>query len=162
MMGLSRREFAKSEGCTEGTVRNALKKQRLVARPDGTLDASQLGGRWTRNRVAASQRVKREAKTTQVAPVTQTSAQIPADVSKYYGWDDPWFNLDAQLAMGLSLDLGLKNGWDDPESIALSMALHAASSLQREAYRLGWREDGPVLRRRAMPIRLGRASASVC
>lgn len=42
-MGLSRREFAGAEGCSEGAVRYALRQGRLAARPDGTLDPSQLG-----------------------------------------------------------------------------------------------------------------------
>ena len=67
-MGLSRREFAKAEGCSEGAVRNALRQKRLSLRPDGTLDPSQLGRRWMRNLPAVAKgRVKRETSTAQVA-----------------------------------------------------------------------------------------------
>jgi hypothetical protein len=142
-MGLSRREFAKSEGCTEGAVRYALKQGRLVVRTDGTLDASQLGGRWRLNTAGASKRrAKREASTAQTARVTQVSAQIPVDVAEYYGWNDPDF--DVETVEGFGALLSLKEGYrNDPESIGISMMLHGVSLLQREAYRLGWRKDGP-------------------
>jgi hypothetical protein len=142
-MGLSRREFAKSEGCTEGAVRYALKQGRLVVRPDGTLDASQLGGRWRLNTAGASKRrAKREASTAQTARVTQVSAQIPFDVSIYYGWNHPEF--DPETEEGFGLMLGLKEEYrKDPESIGHSMMMHGVSLVQREAYRFGWRKDGP-------------------
>jgi hypothetical protein len=140
-MGLSRREFAKSEGASEGAVRYALKQGRLVARADGTLDPSQLGRRWMRNLPAASKtRVKRQASTAQSAQTTHPPAQIPVDVMKYYGWDEPDFDQETTEALGvlLCLKADLRT---DPESIGISLALHAASLLQREACRLGWRED---------------------
>src|SRR5665648_333016 len=100
-MGLSRREFAKSEGCTEGAVRYALKQGRLVARPDGTLDASQRG-RWMLNTAGASKRrAKREASTAQTARVTQVSAQIPFQVAEYYGWNEPDFDPETVEGFGL-------------------------------------------------------------
>jgi hypothetical protein len=137
-MGLSRREFAKSEGCTEGAVRYALKKKRLVARPDGTLDASQLGRRWMRNlQPATKSRVKREANTAQLA---QPGAQIPLETLVYYGWNDPSFDLETEEGFGILLGLG-ETYRKDPESIAVSMALHASALLQREAFNLGWREN---------------------
>jgi hypothetical protein len=141
-VALSRREFAKAEGCTEGAVRYALKQGRLAARPDGTLDPSQLGGRWKRNLPATpTRRVKREA-TAQNARVTQVGAQIPGDVAKWYGWDDPDFDQETTEALGVLLCLK-KERRTDPESIGISLALHGASLLGREAYRLGWRQGGP-------------------
>jgi hypothetical protein len=142
-MGLSRREFAKSEGCTEGAIRYALKKGRLVARPDGTLDASQLGGRWKRNLPAATKgRVKCKASPVLTAPPTQASAQIPFEVAEYFGWNDPDFDPEALEGFGLLLDLA-RDRRTDPESIGYSMMMHGASLLQREAYRFGWRKDAP-------------------
>ena len=142
-MGLSRREFAKSEGCTEGAVRYALKQGRLVVRPDGTLDASQLGGRWRLNTAGASKRrAKREASTAQTARVTQVSAQIPFEVAEYFGWNDPEFDPEAEESFGLLLNLK-SDRRTDPESIGHSMMMHGVSLLQREAFRFGWRKDGP-------------------
>jgi hypothetical protein len=138
-MGLSRREFAKSEGTSEGAVRFALKQGRLVARPDGTLDAIQLGGRWKRNNVGASKRVKREAPTAQSAEVTHRPAQIPFDVQAYYGWNDPDF--DPEVTDGIATLLCLKGKCRDPKMVASVIALHGSSMLQREAYLLGWRES---------------------
>jgi hypothetical protein len=141
-MGLSRREFAKSEGCTEGAVRYALKQGRLAARPDGTLDPSQLGGRWMLNTAGASKRrAKREA-TAQNARVTQAGAQISWDVAGYFGWNDPDFDQETTEAFGVLLCLK-KEYRTDPETIGTSLALHGSALLQREAYRLGWRKDGP-------------------
>ena len=141
-MGLSRREFAKAEGCSEGAVRNALKQKRLKLRPDGTLDPSQLGRRWMRNVVSKRRHVKLAQPTAPTAEVTHhRAAQIPDDVARYYGWSDPGFDPEILAGFGLMLDLSRERR-NDPESIALSMAMHAASMLQREAYRLNWREDG--------------------
>jgi hypothetical protein len=140
-MGLSRREFAKAEGCSEGAVRNALRQKRLSLRPDGTLDPSQLGRRWLRNPSASKKRAKSHVAAAQSAPVTKLPpAQIPPDVSKYYGWSDPEFDLETEEGFGILL--GLKETYrTDPESIAVSMALHASAILQREAFNLGWREN---------------------
>jgi hypothetical protein len=145
-MGLSRREFAKSEDCTEGAVRYAIKKGRLVARPDGTLDASQLGRRWMRNlQPSTKTRVKRNANPAQIARVTQVGAQIPYEVAEHFGWDDPDFDPEALEGFGLLLDLN-NNLRTDPESIGHSLAMHGVSLLMREAYKLGWRKDGPKAR----------------
>lgn len=134
-MGLSRREFAKAEGCSEGAVRYALRQRRLVARPDGTLDPSQLGGGWLRNyRPNAKSRAKS-------AEVAQPRAQIPDDVAHYYGWDEPDHNDEVTEGFGLMLDLK-ETIRKDPESVAHCMAGHTASLLKREAYKLGWREKG--------------------
>jgi hypothetical protein len=143
-MGLSRREFAKSEGCTEGAIRYAIKQGRLVARPDGTLDASQLGGRWKRNLPAVTTRRVKSAATAQNAPFTQAGAQIPVDVAKYYGWDEPDFNEETTEAFGVLLCLQ-KERRTDPESIGHALTLHGVSLLQREAYSLGWRQGGPKI-----------------
>jgi hypothetical protein len=141
-MGLSRREFAKSEGCTEGAVRYALKQGRLVARPDGTLDAAQLGGGWKRNLPATTTRRVKRAATAQNAPFTQAGAQM--DVADYFGWNDPDFDQETTEAFGVLLCLK-KERRTDPESIGLAMIMHGASLLEREAYRLGWRQDGPKM-----------------
>jgi hypothetical protein len=140
-MGLSRREFAKAEGCSEGAVRNALRQKRLSLRPDGTLDPSQLGQKWLRNPSASKKRAKSHVAAAQSAPVTQLPpAQIPAEVSKYYGWSDPEFDLETEEGFGILL--GLKPEYrTDPESVGISLALHAGGLLQREAYKLGWRKD---------------------
>jgi hypothetical protein len=139
-MGLSRREFAKAEGCSEGAVRYALRQKRLAVRPDGTLDPSQLGGRWMQNTAGASKRrVKREASAAQNVQVTQTTAQIPDDVAHYYGWDDPDFSQDVTEGLGVLLLLNSPLR-DDLETIGYATAGHGASLLKREAYKLGWRE----------------------
>jgi hypothetical protein len=140
-MGLSRREFAKAEGCTEGAVRYAIKQGRLVVSTDGTLDEAKLG-RWMLNTAGDSKRrAKREASTAQTA-ITQVSAQIPFQVAEYYGWNEPDF--DPETVEGFGLMLNLKNDRrTDPESIGHAMVMHGVSLLQREAYRLGWRPDGP-------------------
>jgi hypothetical protein len=142
-MGLSRREFAKSEGCTEGAVRYAIKQGRLVARPDGTLDASQLGRRWMLNTAGASKRcAKSQAYAAQTAQAAQPSAKIPFDVADYFGWNDADFDQETTEALGVLLCLK-KERRTDPESIGQAMIMHGASLLEREAYRLGWRKDGP-------------------
>lgn len=43
MAGISIREFARRDGCSEGTVRKALKAGRLAALADGTLDPELIG-----------------------------------------------------------------------------------------------------------------------
>jgi hypothetical protein len=139
-MGLSRREFAKSEGCTEGAVRYALKQGRLAARADGTLDASQLGGRWKRNIVGASKRVKRQQAVAQNVQVAHPAGEIPDDVAHHYGWDDSVFDPETTTAIGILLCI--KGDWrEDPETVAGAMVLHGVAMLHREASRLGWRED---------------------
>jgi hypothetical protein len=143
-MGLSRREFAKSEGCTEGAVRYALKQGRLVVRPDGTLDASQFG-RWRLNTAGASKRrAKREASTAQTARATQVSAQIPFDVAEYYGWNDPDF--DPEVQEGFGALLSLKDGYrNDPESIGHSMMMHGCEPASAGGLQVrlaeGWSEN---------------------
>jgi hypothetical protein len=57
-IGISRREFARRERCSEGAVRKALDAGRLKALPDGSLDPAQLGSRWrTGYRVPANRAV---------------------------------------------------------------------------------------------------------
>ncbi|MCP1841298.1 hypothetical protein ACVIHI_005781 [Bradyrhizobium sp. USDA 4524] len=137
-MGLSRREFAKAEGCSEGAVRYALRQRRLVAKPDGTLDPSQLGGGWLRNYRPKS---KGRAKSAQVAEVTQPCAEIPPDVAHYHGWDFPEFNEETTNAMGVFLPIG-DACRKDLETIGISAAGYGSSLLDREAYKLGWRGGG--------------------
>lgn len=43
MAGISIREFARREGCSEGAVRKAIKAGRLATLADGTLDADLIG-----------------------------------------------------------------------------------------------------------------------
>ncbi|MCP1969776.1 hypothetical protein [Bradyrhizobium elkanii] len=137
-MGLSRREFAKAEGCSEGAVRYALRQRRLVAKPDGTLDPSQLGGGWLRNYRPKS---KSRAKSAQVAEVAQQSAQIPADVARSYGWDDPEFSEETTDAIGVFLTIGDEYR-KDLETIGVVAAHYGSGLLQREAYKVGWRGLG--------------------
>ncbi|MCC8937421.1 hypothetical protein H8A99_13295 [Bradyrhizobium sp. Arg68] len=135
---MSRREFAKAEGCSEGAVRYALRQKRLVARPDGTLDPSQLGGGWLRNYRPKS---KSRAKSAQVAEVAQPCAEIPADVAHYHGWDFPEFLEETTDAMGVFLPIGDRLR-KDLETIGISAAGYGSSLLDREAYKLGWRGGG--------------------
>ncbi|MVT69844.1 hypothetical protein GPL21_32685 [Bradyrhizobium pachyrhizi] len=143
-MGLSRREFAKAEGCSEGAVRYALRQRRLVALSDGTLDESQLGGAWLRNYRPKS---KKRAK----ADVTQPGADISAEVAHHHGWDDP--DHEQEVTDGLGLLLLMGSPWrGDPETTGYATAGHGASLLKREAYKLGWREGVAVVAADADPI----------
>ncbi|MVT71061.1 hypothetical protein GPL21_39145 [Bradyrhizobium pachyrhizi] len=143
-MGLSRREFAKAEGCSEGAVRYALRKRRLVELPDGTLDESQLGGTWLRNyRPKAKKRVK--------ADIAQVTAQIPDDIAHYYGWGDPDHDQEVTEGLGVLLLVGSPFP-NDPETVGYATIGHGESLLRREAYKLGWREGAEVVAADADPI----------
>jgi hypothetical protein len=47
-MGISIREFGRRDGCSERLVRKALRRGRLRALPDGTLDPALVGSGWRR------------------------------------------------------------------------------------------------------------------
>ncbi|MGF6309947.1 hypothetical protein ABIB82_004056 [Bradyrhizobium sp. i1.8.4] len=141
-MGLSRREFAKREGYTEGAVRNALKGGRLVALPDGTLDPSQLGGDWFRQ-VATNgkRRVKAKAYAAHLEQTAQVLADIPPDAAYRYGWDASEFDEETTDALAVFLAIGDAYR-QDLETIGLATAFHGSGLLEREAYRVGWRGGG--------------------
>ncbi|HET6606733.1 MAG TPA: hypothetical protein VFG62_08700 [Rhodopila sp.] len=47
-VGISIREFAKRDGCSEKLVRRAIEQQRLSPLPDGKLDPALVGSAWRR------------------------------------------------------------------------------------------------------------------
>ena len=49
MHGISRREFAKRDGCSESLVRRGIKQGRLSAFPDGSIDPALAGTPWRRS-----------------------------------------------------------------------------------------------------------------
>lgn len=55
MQGISRREFAKRDGCSETLVRRGLKQGRLVAYDDGTIDPSLACTPWRERGANSSQ-----------------------------------------------------------------------------------------------------------
>lgn len=55
MIGISIREFARREKCSDGLVRRKIKQGHLETLPDGTIDADLVGTEWCeRNRIAHS------------------------------------------------------------------------------------------------------------
>ncbi|MGG5811457.1 hypothetical protein [Falsiroseomonas sp. CW058] len=64
-VGISIREFARREGCSDKLVRNALGAGKLQARPDGTLDPTLVGTGWRHSNRHAS-------------PPADTSADTPS------------------------------------------------------------------------------------
>lgn len=45
-VGLSKRAFARREGCHESTVREAIRNKRLAVLPDDTIDPALVGSPW--------------------------------------------------------------------------------------------------------------------
>jgi len=53
--GISNREFARQEKCSEALVRRALQQKRLTAFPDGSLDPALVGSTWCAKNAKAAQ-----------------------------------------------------------------------------------------------------------
>lgn len=68
--GLSIREFARREGCSDTLVRRAITQGRLKAKKDGTLDPALIGSPWRQANATAS---KADAK-----PARPASSRRPA------------------------------------------------------------------------------------
>ena len=60
--GLSIREFARREGCSDTLVRRAITQGRLKAKKDGTLDPALIGSPWRQANATASKPAAKAAK----------------------------------------------------------------------------------------------------
>lgn len=60
--GLSIREFARREGCSDTLVRRAITQGRLKAKKDGTLDPALIGSPWRQANATASKPAEKAAK----------------------------------------------------------------------------------------------------
>lgn len=80
-MGVSRREFARIVGATEGAVRKAIKAHRIDVLDDGTIDPDAGRMRWAGSTDPARTKVRTASKGTQAAPRagTQPSVTTEAD-----------------------------------------------------------------------------------
>jgi hypothetical protein len=50
LKGMTGRQFAKRDGCTEGMVRYGLRQERLIAYDDGSIDPDLVGTPWRKRR----------------------------------------------------------------------------------------------------------------
>lgn len=80
---VTRREFARLEGCDEKQVRRALERGVLVANPEGKLDPAQVGSGWRRPRVDSKEAPARVASgaVEKAADIPRTRRNVRANVS---------------------------------------------------------------------------------
>lgn len=99
-MGLSIREFARREGCSDTLVRRAITQGRLKAKKDGTLDPALIGSPWRQANATAS---KPDAKPARPASSRRQAGSQGSAESTPDGDD----SLEAEASRLLSEDEGV-------------------------------------------------------
>ncbi len=90
MTGISIREFARRDGCSDTLVRRALEEKRLPALPDGKLDPALVGSAWRKANRQASPVAEVAAKIveTVIAPERERLGALPAGQQPIQAMDD--------------------------------------------------------------------------
>lgn len=102
MSGISIREFARREGCSDTAVRKAIAQERLKTQPDGTLDETLVGTAWRRDKKSTGAELERSVK-----PKVKKSETLPETPDAEQLQDES--DLTAQAAKLFGKDLNLQS-----------------------------------------------------
>jgi hypothetical protein len=114
-MGVSRREFAKQIGVSEGAVRKAIQTGRIEALPDGTIDPVAALRAWTSNTDPSRIGLRQTA-----MPAATTQALVRPVVTSD----------DAKAAVNLITRILMEEGHEDPGKVDYGAARTAETILK--------------------------------